>query len=49
MRQREKKSMNDLEVFIRINLIDIILNEKGKLQKNTYDIITFKHSLKCAK
>ena len=49
MNQRKKISVKKLEVFIRINLIDIILNEKGKLQKNTYDIITFKHSLKCAK
>ena len=30
--------MNELEVFIRINLIDVILNKKYKLQKNKCNI-----------
>ena len=33
-----KKIMNELEVFIRINLIDVILNKKYKLQKNKCNI-----------
>lgn len=47
--EAEEKTMNRLEVFIRINLIDKILYEKSKLQKNKCNILTFECSLKCAK
>ena len=47
--EAEEKTMNRLEVFIRINLIDKILYEKSKLQKNKRNITTFECSLKCAK
>lgn len=47
--EAEEKTMNRLEVFIRINLIDKILYEKVKLQTNKLNIITFEYSLKCTK
>lgn len=47
--EAEEKTMNRLEVFLRINLIDKILYEKGKLQNNKCNITTFEYSLKCTK